>query len=249
MRAMPGRAQGPGGRHELNRAALGYGMFYRRPYRADGEIIGAEGTLFTVSENSLVACTMAARNRMIIHARIPCTNVKNYDGDLFAVEAPKEFDRVLRRFGDQHLALRFDDNRLEITLPRPGNARGIIWFPLQRVKGHMLSVTCPEPSTPVCLDGDLFLSAAKRVPRGRPLAWRPALMTRRTADLAIHSLFARRRSALSPEFAARFSAAVSTLETISSGRLSLPGLTPSNLAESTRRGEDKTFSADSLERF
>ena len=124
MLAMTVRAKDLAGLHELHRAALGYGMFYNKPYFGDRQIMGAEGTLFTVSENSLVACTMATRNRMIIHAGIPCTNVENHDGALFAMEAPKEFDRVLRRFGDKLLTLTGDGDRLEIVLPRPTNARG-----------------------------------------------------------------------------------------------------------------------------
>ena len=156
------------GIYNIHRAALGYGMFYRKPYRGDGQILGAEGTVFVLSSDTLVACTMATRHRMIIHTRIPCTNVDNNDGALFALEAPKEFDRVLRRFGDKLLELTGDGSRLEIVLPRPKNARGMISLPMERVNGRMLSVTCPQPTATVCLDADLLIAAMKRVPRGRP---------------------------------------------------------------------------------
>lgn len=155
--------------HCIHRAALGYRMCR--------QIMGAEGTLFMIRENSLLACTMATRNRMIIHARIPCTNRGKNDGDLFAVEAPPGFDRVLRRFGDKLLALTGDGSRLEIILPRPKNARGMISLPMERVNGCMLSVTYQEPATTVCMSVEIFIAAMKRVPRGKPwdlLAIRPS---------------------------------------------------------------------------
>ncbi len=166
MLTMTVRAKDLAGLHELHRAASGHGMYYTKPYLTDHQIIGADGTLFTVSENSLVACTMAAWNRMIIHARILCANVDNNNGDLYAIETPKDFDSILRRFGDQHLALRFDDSRLEIVLPSPGNARKIIWLPLKRVTGRMLSVNFGEAATTFRLNIDPLIAALCRVPLG-----------------------------------------------------------------------------------
>ena len=109
---------------KLHRSAFSWGMHYQKPYRAHGQIAGAEGTIFSVIGNTLVACTMATRHRMILHARIPCAAVHQNDGALCAIETTKDFDRALRRFGDKLLILKTERERLEITLPRPGNARG-----------------------------------------------------------------------------------------------------------------------------
>lgn len=166
MLTMTVRAKDLAGFLELPRSALGYGMFYNKPYNVGSQVVGAEGTLFTVIANSVVACTMATRNRVIIHASIPCANVENNSGDLYALEAPKDLDRVLRRFGDKMVALTFDDGRFEIDLPRPQNMRGKIWLPMARVNGHMLSAACREPATTLCLNADLFIAALRRVPRG-----------------------------------------------------------------------------------
>jgi len=151
--------------HEIHLAALRGGMFYSKPYRVNDQIVGAEGTVLMVSGGSLVACTMATRNRMIIHTSIPCTNVDNNDGDLFAIEAPKEFDRVLRRFGDKQLALTFGESRLSIVIPRSKNARGMLSVPLQRVNGHMLSVFSREAAVTLSLDVDILIAALRRIPR------------------------------------------------------------------------------------
>ena len=166
MLTMTVRAKDLAGFLELPRSALGYGMFYNKPCNVGSQVVGAEGTLFTVIANSVVACTMATRNRMIIHSSIPCANVENNSGDLYALEAPKDLDRVLRRFGDKMVALTFDDGRFEIDLPRPQNMRGKIWLPMARVNGHMLSAACREPATTLCLNADLFIAALRRVPRG-----------------------------------------------------------------------------------
>lgn len=154
--------------HELHHAALGGGMFYAKPYRVNGQIVGAEGTLFAVSEGSLVACIMAARDRMIIHACVPCDNADNNDGTLFAYQAPKDFERALRRFADKPLVIALDGSRLEIALPRPNNARGMIWLPMQCVIGRMLSVTRRDSATTVPIEIDVLLEALRRVPHGQP---------------------------------------------------------------------------------
>ncbi len=154
--------------HNRHRAALGYGMFYRKPYLALDQIVGAEGTVFVLNGHTLVACTMATQNRTIIHTQIPCTDVDTNDGGLFAIEGPKEFDRPLRRFRDKPVKLKLAGDRLELILPRPGNARGMISLPMERVDGHMLSVVCQEPTTTLCLSADLLIAALRRVPRGKP---------------------------------------------------------------------------------
>lgn len=106
MLTMTVRAKDLAGFLELPRSALGYGMFYNQPYSVGSQVVGAEGTLFTVIANSVVACTMATRHRLIVHSSIPCASVDNNNGDLYALEAPKDLDRILRRYGDQRLALR-----------------------------------------------------------------------------------------------------------------------------------------------
>ena len=166
MLTMTIRAADLAGFHELHRSALCGVMFYRKPCRADGQIVGAEGTVFTGCESTLVACTMATRNRMLIHARIPCANVDNNDAALYALEAPQKFDRALRRFADKLVALQFDGSRLEIDLRLPNNRRGKLWLPMEPVYGHMLSPTRPESATTLCVNADLLIAALRRVPRG-----------------------------------------------------------------------------------
>lgn len=153
--------------HSIHLAALGYGMFYNKPHRACNEIIGAEGTLFVLSGDTIVVCTMATRYRMIIHARIPCTNVDDNDGALFAFEAPKDFHRILRRFRDKLVTLKIDGSQLEIVLPLPGNVQGVIWLPLKRVNGHMLSQVFLESTEDVSFNLDLLLAALRRIPRNQ----------------------------------------------------------------------------------
>jgi phage gp36-like protein len=92
---------------------------------------------------------------------------------------------------------------------------------------------------------DLFIAARYAT----PIASRPQLLALLAADLAIHALFARHRQAAAGEHAARYAEAIRTLGQVAAGKLSLAGAAPRDLPESTRRGEAKTFSGDSLEEF
>jgi len=99
-------------------------------------------------------------------------------------------------------------------------------------------------------DAEIDLSLVSRYTL--PLVSTPAIMTKIACDLAIHHLFAHRRTALSLEHASRYREAIELLSRLNSGELllSTASVAPlSGLPESTTREQTKTFSSDSLEPF
>jgi len=85
-----------------------------------------------------------------------------------------------------------------------------------------------------------------------PLNPAPAILKKLSADLAVASLFARRRESASPHHEARAKAAVELLGAIARGEILLAEASESSLKgapDSTTRSADKTFSHDSLEPF
>jgi phage gp36-like protein len=85
-----------------------------------------------------------------------------------------------------------------------------------------------------------------------PLESVPSVLRKLSADLAIGSLFARRRESASPQHEARARAAADLLAAIARGEILLAQAaeTPLKAApDSTTRGDDKTFSKESLDTY
>jgi len=92
---------------------------------------------------------------------------------------------------------------------------------------------------------DLFLAARYAVPLDSP----PPVLRRMACDIAIHALFARKRSAVSPEHATRYANAVKALSEIAAGRLALPSVASRAQSDCTREEDERVFSDQSLEPF
>lgn len=92
---------------------------------------------------------------------------------------------------------------------------------------------------------DLFLACRYTTPLENP----PAVLKRLCADIAIHGLFARRRSAISPEHATRYAAAIRALGEIAAGRLSLPAVASRPASHSTRDITEGVFSSNALDEY
>jgi len=96
-------------------------------------------------------------------------------------------------------------------------------------------------------DADAAIDSYLAARYATPLTSPPAILTRLAADIAVHALFARKRSVLSPEQDWRHETAIKTLQAIQEGRVLLVGVAPRDLPDSTRRGEEKTFAAEAVE--
>lgn len=92
---------------------------------------------------------------------------------------------------------------------------------------------------------DLFLAARYATPVAAP----PPVLSRMAADIAVHALFARKRSAVSPEHAARYANAIKALSEIAAGRLAVPGIATLRQCRSTRTEDERLFSSETLEDF
>jgi len=95
---------------------------------------------------------------------------------------------------------------------------------------------------------DCCLAVRYAVPLDSP----PALVRRISADLAIATLFARRRESISPLHGERARLALSLLERLALGRLPLPGVAPASEtlpADSTTLGADARSRTDALETY
>jgi phage gp36-like protein len=101
-------------------------------------------------------------------------------------------------------------------------------------------------------DADGLIDSHLRSRYSVPLDPVPALITKLSADLAIASLFARRRESASPVHESRARDAVALLEEIAKGKIVLAGVAESQIKgspDSTTRDDDKVFSRDTLDLF
>ena len=98
-------------------------------------------------------------------------------------------------------------------------------------------------------DADSVIDSLLKVRYALPFSPAPALLTKLAADLAVASLFGRRRESASPVHEARARAAVDMVAAISRGEIALSGAPIKVGADSTTRGVEKTFGAEQLEDF
>ena len=82
-----------------------------------------------------------------------------------------------------------------------------------------------------------------------PLDPVPPVLAWISVSLAVPLLFARQREALPPDHAGQEAAAMEFLSLIRRGEISLSGISPRTLSESTTRGEEKHFSPGRLSEF
>ena len=95
---------------------------------------------------------------------------------------------------------------------------------------------------------DSHLASRYKVPFATP----PALVRKISADLAIATLFSRRRESASPLHRSRAGIAMELLSALASGQILLSEAEAGavkNAPESTTRQSDKTFSRDSLDAY